>query len=115
MKRFGRTLAAVAVMVVWAGSAAHAGPATDQRVKLDVTLKGFVPAVVTVQSGQPVTLLITRRTHRTCATEFVLKPYKIVEKLPLNRTVAVRFTPRKPGELEYACGMGMIHGKIVVR
>ncbi len=96
-------------------SGSGAGPQGSQEVRLTVTPKGFVPAVVTVRAGQPVTLLVTRRTNRTCATEFVLKPYKIDEKLPLDKTVAIRFTPKARGELDYACGMGMIHGKILVK
>jgi plastocyanin domain-containing protein len=37
------------------------------------------------------------------------------EKLPLGRTVAIRFTPERPGTLEHACAMDTYHGKIVVR
>ena len=86
-----------------------------QRVTLTVTPKGFEPPVVTVEAGKPVDLLITRRTEQTCATDFVLAAYRIHQALPLNRTVTVRFTPRRAGELVYACGMDMIHGRIVVR
>jgi plastocyanin domain-containing protein len=98
-----------------AALAAVAGPPARQEVRISVTPKGFVPAVVTVQAGKPVTLLVTRRTDRTCATAFVLKPYGIREVLPLGRTVAIRFTPGRPGELTYACGMDMVQGRIVVR
>ena len=115
MKTFLRVFLAVAVLTVLAGARADAGAPVDQQVKLRVTRKGFEPAVVTVQAGKPVTLLITRKTDRTCATEFVLKAYKVYRKLPLNKTVMIRFTPTSPGELDYACGMNMIHGKIVVK
>ena len=109
-----RTLAmAVLLMLVVGCSSADA--AREQRVKIAVTEKGFVPAVVTVQSGRPVTLLVMRRTARTCATELVLKTHGINEKLPLGKTVVIRFTPEQPGTLDYACAMDMYHGKIVVR
>lgn len=117
MKTISRTLVAGVIVVLLAvGCAgAGAGASRDQRAKITVTEAGFVPAVVTVQSGRAVTLLVTRRTDRTCATALVLKALGIDEKLPLGRTVAIRFTPERPGELTYSCPMDMIHGRILVR
>lgn len=115
MKAMLQAVAVIAVVATLATGCACAGSDGSQRVRVTVTEKGFVPAVVTVQAGKPVTLLVTRKTDRTCATELVLKAHGIDEKLPLNKTVAIRFTPERPGELDYACAMGMIHGKIVVK
>jgi plastocyanin domain-containing protein len=106
---------ALAVLVMLVVGCSSADAAREQRVKLAVTEKGFVPAVVTVQSGRPFTLLVTRRTDRTCATELVLKTRGINEKLPLGSTVAIHFNAERPGTLEYSCAMDMYHGKIVVR
>jgi plastocyanin domain-containing protein len=114
MKMNLKTLAMAALLVLAVGCSS-ADAARDQRVKISVTEKGFVPAVVTVQAGRPVTLLVTRRTDRTCATGIVLKAHGIDEKLPLGKTVVIRFTPERAGELIYACPMDMYHGKIVVR
>lgn len=105
----------MAGLLMLAVGCSSADAAREQRVKISVTEKGFVPAVVTVQAGRPVTLLVTRKTDRTCATELVLKTHGINEKLPLGKTVVIRFTPEKTGTLEYSCGMDMYHGKIVVR
>ena len=109
-----RTLAMAGLLMLAVGCSS-ADAAREQRVKIAVTEKGFVPAVVTVQSGRSVTLLVTRRTARTCATELVLKAHGINEELPLGKTVVIRFTPERPGTLDYACAMDMIKGKIVVR
>ncbi len=114
MKMNTRTLATAALLMLAVGCSS-AGAAREQRVKIAVTEKGFEPASVTVQSGRPVTLLVTRRTDHTCATGLVLKTHGIDQKLPLGKTVAIRFTPERPGELTYACPMDMYHGKIVVR
>ena len=71
-KMTAKTLAmTVLVMLVVGCSSADA--AREQRVRITVTDRGFEPATVTVPSGRPVTLLVTRRTERTCATAFVLK------------------------------------------
>jgi plastocyanin domain-containing protein len=86
----------------------------EQVVKLTVTEDGFVPAEVKVKKGEPVKLVITRKTNRTCATEIVMKDYGIEKKLPLDTPVEVTFTPAKSGRVRYACGMDMISGVIVV-
>jgi plastocyanin domain-containing protein len=87
---------------------------TGTEVTLYVTSKGFVPANVHVPAGKPVTLRVTRKTEKTCATELVMAEHQINQTLPLDQTVAITFTPTKPGELRYACGMDMIAGIITV-
>ena len=84
------------------------------RVAISVTEDGFVPAAVHVSAGKPVTLVVTRKTTKTCATELVMADYDIHRELPLGETVEIQFTPRQAGEVRYACGMDMIAGKIVM-
>ena len=93
-----------------ASKSSHSG-----AVAIRVTQKGFEPAVVTVPAGKPVTLVVTRKTDRTCAKEFVLAEHNIHRELPLDQPVEITFTPAHPGELRYACGMDIIAGKIVVQ
>lgn len=85
-----------------------------QAIEIAVTSDGFVPANIKVQRGQKVRLVVTRKTDRTCATEIVIKDQGINQPLPLNKPVTVEFTPRKSGQLRYACGMDMISGVIAV-
>src|SRR5262245_49410612 len=49
------------------GTAAPAAGAA--RVAVQVTEAGFVPENIPAQAGKPITLAITRKTERTCATE----------------------------------------------
>lgn len=97
--------------------AADAVVTTDQgtEVTLYVTKKGFVPANVVVPAGKPVTLMVTRKTDRTCATGLVMKEKDINQELPLNETVSITFTPDHAGTLEYACPMDMLKGSITVQ
>ena len=90
------------------------GQVAGQTIEISVTGDGFVPANIRVQKGQLVRLVVTRRVERTCATEIVIRDQGINQKLPLNQPVTVEFTPKKSGELRYACGMDMISGVIVV-
>jgi len=95
----------------------HGAPATamsGQAIEIAVTSDGFVPTNLKVKQGQPVKLVVTRKTERTCATEIVIKDQGIDRKLPLNQPVVIAFTPKKTGQLRYACGMDMISGVIVV-
>jgi plastocyanin domain-containing protein len=97
----------------------HAQPATGtprsaQMVEMAVTPAGFVPAEVTVKAGQPVMLMVTRKTDKTCATSIVIKDFKINRPLPLNQVVEISFTPSQPGRFRYACAMDMVFGVLVV-
>jgi len=98
--------------------AALAAPAVarpDRVIQMTVTEDGFVPAEITVKKGEPLKLVITRKTKRTCATEIVIKEYGIDTKLPLDQAVEVSFTPTRAGKVKYACGMDMITGNLVVQ
>lgn len=97
-----------------------AAPGTNpSRVSVLVTEKGFEPATIPAQAGKPVTLAITRKTERTCATEIVFKNAdgKLTEKtpLPLDKEVEVTYTPQAPGQVQFGCAMGlMIAGVLTV-
>lgn len=95
------------------GGAAATSDASN-RVAIEVTDEGFVPAVVNVRAGQPVTLVVTRKTEKTCATELVMKEHNINQPLPLNQPVEITFTPAQSGDLPYACAMDMIKGTVHV-
>ena len=106
-------LAAAVVLVPSARTAAAAPKASPQRVEISVTADGFVPAKTKVKVGQPVTLVVTRKVERTCATDIVIKDYSVNKPLPLNVPVEVTLTPRKAGAIRYACPMDMIAGELV--
>ena len=86
----------------------------EQVVTMEVTSEGFVPAQVKVKANQPVKLLVTRKTDRTCAKAIVIKDFGINKPLPLNQPVEITFTPSKPDQVRYACAMNMIAGVIIV-
>ena len=111
-----------AVLLVAAVSLAAVGPTAaakaakkPQRIEVSVTNKGFEPANIPVKAGQPIVLVVTRRTERTCATEIVIKNRGVNVPLPLNKPVEVKLAAEKPGTLRFACGMDMIAGQIVIQ
>ena len=111
-----RIVMCLAVLALIAGCAQKSERAADSgRVAITVTEQGFEPATVTVAAGKPVTLVVTRQTTKTCATELVMPAQGINQPLPLGQAVEITFTPDKPGELNYACAMDMYRGKVIVK
>jgi plastocyanin domain-containing protein len=90
-------------------------PRAGAPVAITVTRNGYEPWKVQARKGEPLTLVVTRQTDETCATELVLPEYGIDAPLPLGQPVTVTFTPVRSGELRYSCSMKMFQGVIDVR
>jgi cobalt-zinc-cadmium efflux system membrane fusion protein len=95
-------------------AAAQADTKALQTAKVTVTKDGFEPSKVTLRAGTPARLTFVRTTDQTCATEVAMPSLKIKRPLPLNKPVAIEFTPAKAGTVDFVCGMGMFKGNIVV-
>ena len=80
-------------MLTGCASQTGTGAGDDGRVVITVTDKGFEPEVVTVSVGKPVTLVVTRTSANTCATELVMPAHGINQPLPLGQAVEIKFTP----------------------
>ena len=89
-------------------AARGAGP---QEVRVRVK-GGYSPAVIRVEAGRPVRLEFHREETGSCTEEVVLPDFGIRTFLPPHQTTPVTFTPAE-GTYEFACGMGMVRGKIV--
>lgn len=76
---------------------------------------GYAPASISVEHGRPVRLLFDRRDQGSCTEEVVLPDFGVRQFLPTGQVTLIEFTPDKPGTHEFACGMGMVRGKLIVR
>jgi plastocyanin domain-containing protein len=85
-----------------------------RTVEIAVTTNGFEPARVKVAKGEPLKLVVTRKTDETCAKQIVIPDENIKAELPLNKPVTLSFTPKRAGEIKYACVMDMITGVLEV-
>jgi plastocyanin len=99
---------------VKAPPAPAANPAGVQD-KVDVVIneEGFVPAKIPAKAGKPITLAITRKVERTCATEILFQGQEGKTDLPLNKTVEVTYTPKSSGNINFGCAMGMMIGGVL--
>jgi plastocyanin domain-containing protein len=81
-----------------------------------ILVKGaYDPDVVVVEHGKPVRLMFRREETAACSERVILPDFHRQAELPQGQLVPVEFTPQHPGEYEFTCGMGMLHGKVVVR
>src|SRR5438105_4925865 len=89
---------------------AAALPPFAPRVALVVTEEGFVPKAVRAKVGEPLTLLVTRKTDQTCATALMIEGQEGKTELPLEKTVEVKLVPKAAGVIKFGCTMGMMIG-----
>lgn len=112
--------AAAIVWVLWyflfsrgtpVGATTSAGGVQEVRV----TVKGgYTPDTIVVQAGQPVRLQFYRDESADCSERVVFEELGIDQPLPAFQTTAIEFTPDKPGEYPFRCGMNMLKGLLVV-
>lgn len=115
MNRFRLMITLAALVAVAAGCAAGGGTPGPKEIRITVTDEGFVPAVVEIPKNEAVTLVVTRKTDRTCATEMIFAETGARHDLPLDQVVRIELPAGQPDTLHYACAMDMIKGVVVAR
>ncbi len=76
---------------------------------------GYEPSRVVVNTGQPVRLKFLRRDPSSCLEQVLLPDFHIAQDLDLNQVTPVEFTPDKPGQYPFTCGMNMYRGVVEVQ
>jgi plastocyanin domain-containing protein len=110
----------VVALVLWYffGEREAVAARSDARGVQEVTVTvkgGYSPDVIVVERGRPVRLNFYRDETASCSEQVVLGDFRIARDLPAFRTTAVEFTPERPGEFAFTCGMNMMRGKLIVR
>lgn len=83
---------------------------------VDIIVKGgYQPETISIKKGKTTKLNFLRKDSSNCLEDVVLGDFKIKKFLPLNEMVTIEITPQKAGEYNFTCGMGMFHGKIIVK
>ncbi|MFO0852410.1 MAG: cupredoxin domain-containing protein [Gemmataceae bacterium] len=94
-------------------TAAREGGAGVQEVEV-VVRGGYTPDRIEVRQGRPVRLTFLRRESNPCTEQVILGDFGISRTLPEGERVAVEFTPDRPGEFTFHCGMNMVRGTLLV-
>jgi plastocyanin domain-containing protein len=96
-----------------AAAAAPAQPGGVQQVAIVVD-GGYAPDTIRVHSGAPVQLVFDRRETNACSEELVIAALGVRRFLPAHQRTAIDLGAPAAGEYEFMCGMGMLHGRLIV-
>lgn len=96
-------------------SSASATVRDDGKQEVTIAISGgYTPSVVRVRAGQPVRLVFDRQEDASCSEEVVIGAFGIRRYLPAYERTAVDVPGAAAGTYDFTCGMGMLHGKLVV-
>ncbi|MFF4576651.1 heavy metal translocating P-type ATPase [Streptomyces sp. NPDC001410] len=83
--------------------------------RAEVTVRGgYSPDVIRVRQGVPVELVFDRQESGECTNRVVFPDLRVSAGLPAYARTVVRLRPEQAGSYEFACGMNMIRGTLVV-
>ncbi len=75
---------------------------------------GYSPDAVRVMPGVPVRLVFDRQEDSACSERLLVPDLGIDVALPAFERTTVELPPMDEGAHEFTCGMGMLHGRILV-
>ena len=94
------------------GQVRHLSPI--QSVTVSLSERGYSPSRFRLRRGTRARITFIRKTDDSCGQQIVIPAYGINRELPLNTPVTVSFVPRHNGTFNFACGMDMLRGSIIV-
>jgi len=85
-----------------------------QEVEVEVN-GGYLPSTVVLKQGVPASIVFSRKDPSGCFEQVIFPDFGISEHLPVNKEYSIDIDTSKPGEYQYACGMNMFHGKVIIK
>ena len=80
-----------------------------------VTVKGgYSPDLIRVKQNVPLRIVFDRQESGECTSRVVFSDFSLNRALPANTTTTVELMPDRSGEFGFACGMNMVHGRLIV-
>jgi len=98
-----------------ATAASPIGEIKGKQIAIAAGADGFKPNEVKIAKGEEATLVFTRTTNDTCATEVEFPEIKVKKDLPLNKPVAIVVPSGEARTLGFQCGMGMFKSKVIIQ
>jgi len=94
---------------------AHSADVVGNVQEVTVTVKGgYSPDLVRVRQGVPLRIVFNRQESGECTSRVVFPDFGLNRSLPAYAQTTVELMPDLPGEFGFACGMNMVHGKLIV-
>ncbi|HUQ82970.1 MAG TPA: cupredoxin domain-containing protein [Gemmatimonadaceae bacterium] len=116
-------IAAASAAIAWVNwyfffaerSSATAAATVSGAQEVEIVVKGgYTPSEIHAKEGTPLRLVFDRQETSSCSDEIVIGDFGIRKFLPAFQKTVVELTPTRPGRFEFTCGMGMLHGALVV-
>lgn len=76
---------------------------------------GYEPEVLYLKQGVPAEVTFKMEDMTSCLSRVVFSSLGVEEDLSKEKQAKIQIPTDKAGEIDYACGMDMFHGKIVIK
>ncbi len=76
---------------------------------------GYIPNTVVFKKGVPGRILFHRKDPSNCFNEIVFPDFGVNKRLVIGETYPIDIDTSMPGEYQYACGMNMFFGKVIIK
>ena len=94
---------------------AHAATQLGNLQEVTVTVKGgYSPDLVRVRQGVPLRIVFDRQESGECTSRVVFPDFALNRSLSAYGQTTVELLPDRAGEFGFACGMNMVHGRLIV-
>lgn len=84
-----------------------------QEIEVEV-LGGYTPGTIVLKKDVPARIVFNRKDPSSCLDQIVFPDFGVHADLPMGEKYVVEVTPHEAGEFGFACGMNMMHGKMIV-
>lgn len=87
----------------------------DEQVATIVVNGGYSPATVVLKKGIPAQIDFDMQDSTACLSHVVFEQLGIDKDLTKQKVTTVKIPTDKAATFNFACGMDMFHGKVVVK
>lgn len=94
---------------------AHAEIINGQQEGRVVVKGGYEPEVLYLKQGVPAEITFDMEDQTACLSHVVFSDLGVDKDLTLAKESKIVIPTDKKGEIDYACGMNMFHGKVIVQ
>lgn len=96
-------------------SSEQAAVANDQQTATVIVQGGYSPEEVVLKKGIPATVNFDMKDSTACLSHVVFDKLGVNKDLTKQPVTSINIPTDKAGEYNFACGMDMFHGKVVVK
>lgn len=75
---------------------------------------GYQPATIFARAGRPLRIVFRREENAFCSERVIFPAFGKSAMLPPHEDITVELLPERPGEYEFTCQLGMLHGTLIV-